>query len=513
MKENTFKIDEITSWGFYLQVGSEKDIEELLAVRPEYVCRGFMDWGQPASDYVPHRAIVDRAHQNDILFEGGISFSPVRPRPGEMTAEYYDDLTTHTPAGRYVDPWENTSYRQGAIHNPRAIDWFLFSMARPQIEAGIDGLHVDEIEGSYPWRGLGFDNYAITEFRKWLLARYAARGWTETDRRWENELGVDLALHGGTMRQFDFIRHLQSKNLTDDIEVPHANMDHEFRFQREDTLGKLWGNAWHEKYAGTFQFDSIERYWTGAVVRLKADAARITGRDLIVNENMNWVARSDVDYTMAHGDLVYHNERGEFDLSVSCAARIEEVKTCSRRRAGDVPVVFFIDWGPNFSEMNFIPSGAVNTYICKLAAETAAAGTFFSLPINGGGYNAASGGYLDTCRDLAAFFRREKRLFLPGSEFALHPMSGDRQLTVRAYQRNGNKVVHLVNHATRAPEALLARRDELLSLELQPGNEIQAYSFEWPGCRDVTIINREGSQAQIVLPAFETYCVLEINGR
>jgi len=503
-------VKEITSWGFYLQVGSEKDMEELLAVRPEYVCRGFMDWGQPAVDYGQHRLLVDRAHQNGILFEGGISFSPVRPRPGEMPDEEYDDLTTHTPAGRYVDPWENTSYRQAAIHNPRAIDWFLSSMARPQIEAGVDGLHVDEIEGPYPWRGLGFDRHAIAGFRQWLLARYTARGWTETDRRWGTELGVDLALHGGTMRQFDFLRHLQSKNLTDDLETPRPNMDYEFQFQREDALGKLWGNAWHGKYAGSFQFEAIERYWAEAVARLKADAARINGRNLIVNENMNWVARPAVDYTMAHGDLVYHNERGEFDLSVSCAARIEAVKAASHRRAGDVPVVFFIDWGPGFSEMDEIPPEAVKTYLCKLAAETAAAGTFFSLPINGGGYNAASGGYLDTCRDLAAFFKREKRLFLPAREWAIHPAPGDRQLTVRGYQRNGARIVHLVNHTTRSPETLFTRRDEQLSLELQPGNVVHALSFEWSGRREVTIIQREGAQAQIILPAFETYCVLEI---
>jgi hypothetical protein len=58
--------------------------------------------------------------------------------------------------------------------------------------------------------------------------------------------------------------------------------------------------------------------------------------------------------------------------------------------------------------------------------------------------------------------------------------------------------------------AVAARLLKALSLELLPGNELHAFSFEWPGRREVTIVQREGSQAQIVLPTFETYCALEI---
>jgi hypothetical protein len=501
-------VNQITSWGFYLQAESNAQLEELLAVRPEYVCRGFFDWGQPNADYRSLRWLVDRAHAADIRFEGGISFSPVRPLPGELSQAAYDDITTVNAAGAFTSPADNAAYRQGALHNPAARAWFL-NMAWPQIDAGVDGIHVDEIECHYPWRGLGFDRFALHAFRAWLIARYTARGWRLDDERWERELGVDLSLFGGSIAGFDFIRHLQAKGLYEDAVSHTVTMGSAFHFQQEDAVGALWGDPWFERWDGTFQFDAIERYWGEAVISLKQYAARY-GRQLIVNENMNAAARPFCDFTMAHSGLSYHNELGEFDLSFSCAKRIAEVKAASQRRCGDVPVVFFIDWGHGGSEMDSIPVEKRSGYIRKVAAETSAQGTFLSLPINGGGYNALQMGYLDTCVNLAAFYRREKRLFLPGQAWVT-PLAASANLTANCYTHpEGYDVIHCVNHLPGADGNLSIQRDARVIIPAGQQHEIKAYSFEWSGARPVTqVLQADGSKI-IILPAFETYCALEL---
>ena len=505
---DTTGASQITSWGFYLAVSDEAQLDELLAVRPEYVCRGFFDWGQPNADYYKLRWIVDRAHAADIRFEGGISYSPVRPLPGGLSSATFYDITTTNAAGVYVDPADNAAYRQGAIHNPFTRAWFL-SMAWPQIDVGVDSIHVDEIECHYPWRGLGFDRYALNAFRGWLIARYAARGWRLDDSRWLSELGVDLSLYAGSMASFDFVRHLQAKGLYEDAINHTVNMGSAFRFQEEDAVGALWGDPWYERWAGTFQFDTIERYWGEAVSLMKQYAAR-NGRQLIVNENMNATARPYCDYTMAHSGLSYHNARGEFDLSLSCAKRISEVKASSQRRAGAVPVVFFIDWGHAGSEMDSIPVAKRNGYIRKVAAEASALGTFLSLPINGGGYNALQMGYLDTCVNLADFYRREKRLFLPGQTWATPPKPGLALTTNGFAHLEGYDVVHCVNHLPGSDGNLAIQHDARVILPAGLQREITAYSFEWSGGRHVDQIAQEDGSKMVILPAFETYCALEL---
>ncbi|MHB1356828.1 MAG: hypothetical protein ACYCZF_12740 [Anaerolineae bacterium] len=502
------RVNQITSWGFYLRVSNEAELDELLAVRPEYVCRGFMDWGQPNADYYKLRWIVDRAHAADIRFEGGISFSPVRPRPGEMSQEVFDQITTTNAAGLYTGPADNAAYRQGAIHNPYTRAWFL-GMAWPQIDVGVDGIHVDEIECHYPWRGLGFDRYALDAFRDWLIARYTAGGWRLDDKRWQSEMGVDLSLYGGSMAGFEFIRHLQAKGLYEDAISHTVNMGSDFRFQKEDAVGALWGDPWYERWVGTFQFDTVERYWGEAVSLMKQYAAR-NGRQLIVNENMNATARPFCDYTMAHSGLSYHNARGEFDLSRSCAKRISEVKAASKRRAGDIPVVFFLDWGHNGSDMDSIPVAKRNGYIRKVAAEASAQGTFFSLPINGEGYNALQMGYLETCVNLANFYRREKRLFLPGQAWPMPPIPSPALTANGITHPEGYDVIHCVNHLPGADGTLATQRDARVILPAGPQRGIKAYSFEWSGGRHVDQVPQEDGSNMVILPAFETYCALEL---
>jgi hypothetical protein len=432
----------------------------------------------------------------------------VRPLPGEMSQAAFDDITTTNAAGEYTDPADNVSYRQGAIHNPVARAWFL-SMAWPQITAGVDGIHVDEIECHYPWRGLGFDRYALDTFRTWLIARYAERGWRLDDPRWHSELGVDLALYGGSMAGFDFIHHLQSKGLHEDAFSHCVAMGSAFRFQTDDAVGALWGDPWFERWTGSFQFDSIERYWGEAVIAMKEYAAKL-GRQLVVNENMNACARPFCDYTMAHSGLSYHNERGEFNLSRSCAKRIAEVKAASQRRAGEVPVVFFIDWGHAGSEMDSIPVEKRSGYIRKLAAETSALGTFLALPINGGGYNASSMGYLDVCIELAAFYRREKRLFLPGQAWAT-TLAASPAITASGFTHaEGYDVVHCVNHLPGADGNLARQRDAWVLLPAGPQHEVKAYSFEWLGEQPVNQVMVDNGAWEVHLPPFETYCALDL---
>ncbi|MCE5258539.1 MAG: hypothetical protein LLG44_05685 [Chloroflexi bacterium] len=506
---NLTGVNQITAWGFYLRVGTETELQELLAVRPEYVCRGFMDWGWPNEDYRQMRWVVECAHAADIRFEGGISYSPVLPPAGAMSSEQYADLTTCNPRGAYTPPADNAVYRQGAIHNPATREWFL-DMARAQLDMGVDGVHIDEIECHYPWRGLGFDQYATNAFREWLIGRYALRGWQPDDPRWQSELGVDLTLYQGSMLHFDFLRHLEAKGLLEDAASAQNTMEHVYRFMREDPIGAMWGNPWFERYAGTFQFDMIERYWGEALIALKEYAAQY-GRQVIVNENMNGCARPFADYTMAHGGLSYHNPENKFDLSLSCAQRIRQVKAESLRRAGSVPVVFFLDWGHAGSDMDAIPPALRRTYVSKLAAETAAEGTFFALPINGEGYNAVQMGYQGACIALAAFYREHKRLFLAAPVWDIPPHSSA-QLTVRGYQHEGYRVLHCVNHRVDSAGDLALRRDAAVILPADSPRAVRAYSAEWQGGRAVAQHELPDGTLQIELPPSQVYCALELRG-
>ena len=173
-------------------------------------------------------------------------------------------------------------------------------------------------------------------------------------------------------------------------------------------------------------------------------------------------------------------------------------------------MVFFIDWGHGGSEMDSIPVAKRNGYIRKVAAETSALGTFLSLPINGGGYNAQQIGYLDTCVNLSAFYRREKRLFLPGHAWAFSPKPSP-ALTANCFTHGeSSDVVHCVNHLPGVDGNLAMQREAQVILPTGPQREIMAYSFEWSGGRPVDQVLQEDGALAAILPPFETYCALEL---
>ena len=92
---------------------------------------------------------------------------------------------------------------------------YLAQICRLQIDAGVDGLFFDEVNGDYQGAAFdgdeGFDDYHLADFNAYLLARYpqgtdfAALFGMAAD----NRLRADLPA-GDLMANFDYRRYLAS---------------------------------------------------------------------------------------------------------------------------------------------------------------------------------------------------------------------------------------------------------------------------------------------------------------
>jgi hypothetical protein len=435
-------------YAIYEPVVSASDLPILQRIRPELVCRGWFKWAG-ARDYRADEWILRRCHQLGIRVQGGVTVAAIYPDENGITEEQFLDYATRDPRGELVPV---SGWYHVALHNP-ALREYIKGFVRAQIDAGVDGIWFDEIEGIYGWVHEGYDAHTIRAFTDYLVGKYVNEmGWAEDDPRFLTELGVDLAQFGPTIRDFDYREWLLASRAPDGgllSDDPWQGPWDE-PWLSANPLYREWGHAWRPdpRSQATFQGRAVLEFWREFVDDAREYARRTTGRDLVITCNENGTPRPWVDFQQPHdGALPQVTPEGDLDTTYRCLPWVEERVRLAAEVTPDAPVVQFVDWPGESDRLVSLPQAQIATFLHTYVPEAYAGGALFALPVKGYTYEAARHGMLRDTALLADHLRRYDELLFEGtvpSAMGVQVERGDVEVRVR--ENAHRKMIHLIDH-------------------------------------------------------------------
>lgn len=461
---STPKAGDFVVYGFSQSDVHDED-PQVYELDPDTTIRAIGKWstaGDEAADY--NFAQIGRYHAKGINFMGSGTASVIFPKDF-ATTEIFDDMSTRDADGNPV-PHDEFGFpepaRRGNIFNP-AYREYLLSWARIQVDGGVDGVNFDEINAGfsgglkYGFNGNeGFDDYAIADFNRYLLAKYPA--FTTAD--WKSRFGMtdDNVLRrdvpaGDLAANFNYREYLRAGGW---------NLD---PLNAANPLAPEWGRVVANRmYAEDTSFTAtyIRRYWKRMVDDLRAYAWHTQQRRILISSNGLWpyVDFNSVGMYPWNPDEQTPDFRGADYVPVvdghlngakSLQSQYRYLKDQSGRIAGNVPVVVFIDW-PNDMMTNYLnlPLREKKDYWQIFGAEAYANGIFpaFHLKDTVGSPTATDLGMMDFFTTYTRFYKEHRAVFKDnavGTE-AVRVGADGVSASVLVQRGTGRRSIHLVNH-------------------------------------------------------------------
>ncbi|MEV0380793.1 hypothetical protein [Nonomuraea sp. NPDC050643] len=458
------RADDFVVYGFSQSDVHEED-PQVYELDPDTTIRAIGKWstaGDEAADY--DFAQIDRYHAQGITFMGSGTASVIFPKDF-ATAEIFDDMSTRDADGVPV-PHDEFGFpepaRRGNIFNPKYRE-YLLSWARIQVDGGVDGLNLDEVNAGfsggskYGFNGNeGFDDYAIADFNRYLLAKYpafTAADWTSRfGMTGDNILRRDVPA-GDLTANFNYRDYLRAGGWNRDP------------LNAANPLAPEWGRVVANRmYAEDTSFTAtyIRRYWKEIVDELRAYARRTRHRGLLISSNGLWpyVDFNSVGMYPWNPDEQTPDFRGadyvpvvdgHLDGAKSLQSQYRHLKEQSARIAGHVPVVVFIDW-PNDMMTDYLalPPQERKDYWRIFGAEAYANGIFpaFHLKDTVGSPTATDLGMMDFFRTHTRFYKDHRAIFKDNAIGARTVRAGAAGVaaSLLVQRGTGRRSIHLVNH-------------------------------------------------------------------
>ena len=455
--------------GFAVYGFSQSDVNQedpqIYTLDPDVNIRAIQKWstnGDEAADY--DFTQLKRYRDKGITFIGGGTASVIFP--GDFpNAAVFDDMSTRDADGNPV-PHDEFGFpvpaRRGNVFNP-AYRRYLLGWARIQIDGGVGGIFLDEVNGGfsggqkYGYNGNeGFDDYTVADFNRYLLAKYP----TLTAADWASRFGMtdgnvvrrDVPA-GDLTRNFNYRTYLRAHGWdTDPLNAANP-------------LASEWGRVTANRmYADDTSFTAtyLRRYWKEMVADLRAYALRTTHRPLLITSNG---LLPDVDFTSV-GMYPYNpDERtpdyrgvdyvpvvdGHLNGARSLQANYRYLKATSAAISGDVPVTVFIDW-PNDMMTGYLnlPLSERQDYWRIFGAEAYANGLFpaFHLKDTVGSPTAEQSGMLGFLTSYSRFYKDHRSVFVRNTPApqTVTVDTGGVAASLLVQKGTGARTVHLVNH-------------------------------------------------------------------
>ncbi|MDQ7905681.1 hypothetical protein RB614_14275 [Phytohabitans sp. ZYX-F-186] len=456
--------DDFVVYGFSQSDVHEED-PQVYELDPDTTIRAIGKWstaGDEAADY--NFAQIGRYHAKGITFMGSGTASVIFPKDF-ATAEVFDDMSTRDADGNPV-PHDEFGFpepaRRGNIFNPSYRE-YLLSWARIQVDGGVDGVNFDEVNAGfsggskYGFNGNeGFDDYAIADFNRYLLAKYPA--FTAAD--WKSRFGMtDDNLPRRDVPAGDLEANF---NYREYLRAGGWNLD---PLNAANPLAPEWGRVVANRmYAEDTSFTAtyLRRYWKQIVDETRAYAWRTKHRRILVSSNGLWpyVDFNSVGMYPWNPDEQTPDFRGADYVPVvdghlngakSLQSQYRYLKDQSARIAGDVPVVVFIDW-PNDMMTNYLnlPLEEKKDYWQIFGAEAYANGIFpaFHLKDTVGSPTATDLGMMDFFKTYTRFYKEHRALFTDNA-IAPEPVrvgAAGVSASLLVRRDTGRRTIHLVNH-------------------------------------------------------------------
>jgi hypothetical protein len=451
-------------YGFSQSDVAEED-PQVYELDPDTTIRAIGKWstaGDGASDY--NFAQIGRYHAKGITFMGSGTASVIFPKDF-ATTEIFDDMSTRDADGNPV-PHDEFGFpepaRRGNIFNPKYRQ-YLLSWARIQVDGGVDGLNFDEINAGfsgglkYGFNGNeGFDDYAIADFNRYLLAKYPS--FTAAD--WKSRFGMtDDNIVRRDVPADDLAANF---NYREYLRAGGWNLD---PLNAANPLAPEWGRVVANRmYAEDTSFTAtyIRRYWKEIVDEMRAYAWRTAHRRILISSNGLWpyVDFNSVGMYPWNPDEQTPDFRGADYVPVvdghlngakSLQSQYRYLKDQSAWIAGTVPVVVFIDW-PNDMMTNYLnlPLQEKKDYWQIFGAEAYANGIFpaFHLKDTVGSPTATDLGMMDFFNTYTGFYKDHRALFKDNAvgTQAVRTGAANVSASLLVQRGTGRRSIHLVNH-------------------------------------------------------------------
>jgi hypothetical protein len=456
-RPESFNAKDFTVYGFS-QSDVDQEDPQVYTLKPDVTIRAIGKWstaGDEAADY--NFGQIARYHAQGTAFMGSGTASVIFPHDFAST-EIFDDMSTRDANGDPV-PHDEFGFpipaRRGNIFNP-AYRAYLLGWAKIQIDGGVDGINLDEVNGGfsggqkYGFNGNeGFDDYTIADFTRYLLTRYpdytGAQWASHFNMTTDNLPRADVPAHD-LSRNFNYRTYLAANGW---------NLD---PLNAANPLAKEWGRVTANRmYAGDTSFTAtyIRRYWKSIVDELR----RYARRPILVSSNGLWpyVDFNSVGLYPWNPDEQTPDFRGADYVPVvdghlngakSLQANYRYLRQTSRQIAGDVPVAVFIDW-PNDMMTSYLnlPLEERKDYWRIFGAEAYANGLFpaFHLKDTVGSPTAEQLGMLDFLTTYSRFYRDHRRIYRD-TAYAPEPVRVGAPNVAVSLLGTRTRTVHLVNH-------------------------------------------------------------------
>ncbi len=406
--------------------------------------RAWFKWGS-APNWLAMAAEVQKAHGVGALFGGGTTCSALYPHENGITTAEFMDMATRDPHGKLF--LVSNSYYHGSVVSP-AYRRYVLKWAKLQIDAGVDTLFMDEVNGAYSDLE-GYDSYGLAAFRRYLIRRFIRRDhWGIQDSRWKSQFGIDLTdpkeCPDHSIRTFDYAAYLRKNHWADRPQQPR------------NPLASIWGVPMWSAPAITDDSYCAERnnsVWHYWVTHIRAYAVEKSRRVWIAANGLNrWV-----DYQIGGGGVLFNFPRGsngQLDCTSSYLAdwRSYYKKSKELLNGKEVPIVFFHDWDEGMPWMDKLTDAERVAWLQAYAPEVFAAGLFFAYPVLGPfDCNAATNGTLAVIRQQARFVKMVVPLLrnVVWQDPLMAAYTGKVEITIQSQPNTHRMVVHLVNRQYR----------------------------------------------------------------
>ena len=430
---------------------------EVAQLVPDIVPRAWQRWdrgGLQAGDYNTQAPAA--AHAQGTLFVGGTTATAVfRDEP------IFQQAATCNAAGQLVphDASASPLFR-GSLASTQYRD-YLVQIGQTQIDAGVDGLFFDEVQGTYNGATYdgneGFDDANIADFGGYLCAKYP----TLTADQWTSRFAIQAADHldctlpaATRGRGFDYRGYLARQGFAASP------------MNAANPLAAEWGRASNTRVdlsSGSFTITYVNLvYWQDLVLRLRTYARQRYGKEILITANgilpfVDFQMPNTYEYNndMPDGSTANYltvTSNGHFDGTRSWQVPLQQFRKTSRTLMGhDVPMTLFIDWpGGLMNSYYQLPLQDRQDYMRAFTAESYANGIMFSLPLRTSmpaDPLASDLGMMGIFGQLHAFYKSHAALYHGATDIS-NPVT----LSVQHLMLNltglpdGSRVLHLVNH-------------------------------------------------------------------
>ncbi len=419
-------LSECTVWTLNEGCWNQQAAELAASVPSDLLMRAWFKW-QQARDYAAERAVIPVAKAGGALFGGGTTVSALYRGENGVSPEQWRRMATRDPFGHIIPAWTDRNIAHGAIAGEEYLDYAL-KWCYGQIDAGVDSLFMDEVQGAYS-QFEGFDDPAMSKFAAWLSRKYCdGQGWNPDDPRWRQKLSLDTSdrevCPDGTIRSFNYRAWLLKRDLAAD---PYA---------QDNPLRGEWSGS-----ADSFYEWRADWAWKYLCDHIRAHAAQV-GREVSINANG---LNKYVDFQVAGFWIEWAGERRRVTTSASYLKKYRSTVLQGCELAGkQVPVVFFHDWGFDGFPFSELTSADRIKWFKVYAPEVYAAGGFFCWPVN-----IAHAEDLAVIKRYTAWYQAHRAWFHGGEWLTTRRlMASASKLSLALWELPtlNRRVLHLINH-------------------------------------------------------------------